>query len=429
MTARLAYLVYILTVAAAIALVVRRRRAGGSSRLSVAEIAVASAAAAALLVLTSGPPLVDFVKAYHHAGRAALTAPASLYDCTRAQCFVNVPIVAVLFVPFAPFDPVVAGVAFSLAGLLALAVAMRRLASGPSSDLVIWLVVLNGPLYYSIRIGNITHFLLILFIVAFDGIARGQQRIPGMLLAGAALLKPPLAIFLLYLLIRRRTAAAAAMGAWALAALLLSVALFGAGLHHYWFQEFVLLHGSEALGAYNVQSAGGFLTHLLTRGHLNDWYPLDIGRGFTLLRSGIAGIIVAAVFGVCWRAGYPRKVQAWYAELSLVLTTAILIAPIAWTHYYVLLIIPVAALVSGRLSLPAWGRPPLAISAALMSLPVVFFGFQGRIANAVYERLLVSHFFFGGLLLLGLLLAVRLRADGPPASLPRSAGAAGVQKA
>lgn len=429
MTARLAYLVYVLTVAVAVAFVVRRRRTGGPSRMSGVEIAIASVAAVALVFLTSGPPLVDFVKAYHHAGRAALSNPSTLYECARAQCFVNIPLVAVLFVPFAPFDPIVGGVVFSVAGLLALAVGMRRLAAGPSSDVVIWLVVLSGPLYYSIRLGNVTHFLLILFLVAFDGLSRGHQRVPGMLLAGAALLKPPLAIFLPYLLIRHRTAAAGAMGAWAATALLLSVALFGVGLHRYWFEEFVVLHGSEALGAYNVQSAGGFLAHLITRGRLHDWYPLDIGPGFTLLRSGIVGVILTAVVGVCWHAGYPRKVQAWYAELSLVLATAILIAPISWTHYYVLLIVPVAALVSGRLSLPAWGRPVLALSVVLMSLPVVTFGFQGRIANAVYERLLVSHFFFGGLLLLGLLMAARLRADGPAASLPDRARPAGVQKA
>ncbi len=411
MSAWLAYLVHTACTVLAVFAVRRRQRAGGGHRLSTPEIAAAAATAVALLLLTSGPIFIDFIKAYHHAGRAILTNPAALYDCTRAQCFVNVPIVALLFTPFGPFDPFTGAVLFSIAGILAVGLALRRLTSDAPADIVLWVVLLSGPLYYSVRLGNTTHFLLILFVVAFEAVARGRERTAGALLAGAALLKPPLAIFLPYFLLRRRRAAAASMAAWAAVAILLSVALFGTALHRYWFHEFVVVHGSEAVGAYNAQSAGGFLAHLLTRGHLRDWYPIPVDLTFRLLRWTMVALIVGAAALAGFRARQPRTDAAWEAELSLVLTVGILAAPIAWTHYYVLLIIPISGFLSGRLPLAGRTQPVFAVAVWLISLPVVVFGVEGRLANALYERLLVSHYFVGGVLLLALLVQARLTID------------------
>ena len=46
--------------------------------------------------------------------------------------------------------------------------------------------------------------------------------------------------------------------------------------------------------------------------------------------------------------------------------------------------------------------------ASLMAPPVVVLSIQSRIGNAMYERLLVSHYFFGAVVLLGVLIAERL---------------------
>lgn len=408
MSAWLAYLVHFLGTAAAVFFISWRRRRGLGDRLSAAEGTAAAVIAGLLLFLTSGPLFIDFIKAYHHAGRAIVTAPATLYDCTRAQCFVNIPIVALLFTPFAAFDPLTGAVLFTAAGLVALGAALRRLTLGAPAEAVWWLMLLSGPLYYSVRLGNVTHFLLVLFIAAFAAVARGRDPSAGMLLAAAALIKPPMAIFLPYLLLRRRFGAALWMGASAGAAVAVSIGLFGLALHRYWFHEFVIVHGSEALGAYNVQSAGGFLAHLLTRGHLNDWYPIQVGGPFHLLRAVMVAAILGAVAEACRRARRPRSDEAWEAELSIVLAAGILVAPIAWTHYYALLIVPIAGFLAGRLPLAERARPLLALAVWLISLPVVMFGLQGRLANALYERILVSHFFAGGVLILALLIAARL---------------------
>ncbi len=392
--------------------------------MAALEIAAAIAVSGSLLALTSGPVFIDFIKAYHHAGRAVLDDPATLYDCTRAQCFVNIPIVALLFVPLAPLDPWVAGVLFSVIGLALLAAAVRHLARLAPVDLVVWVTLLSGPLYYSLRIGNTTHMLLFPLLVAFERLARGHQAMAAALLAGAVLLKPPLALFLPYFVARGKFRAAVVMAACTALAVAASIALFGLELHRFWFREFVVQHGSGPIGAYNVQSVNGFLAHLLTRGHLRDWYPIDVDPQFRMLAMGLTGVLVAAAGFACWRAGRPRSEAAWQTELWLVLCLTVLIAPISWTHYYVLLIVPIASLIGRYMSVNSRYRAALAAATILISLPVVVLSFQGRISNALYERLLISHYFYGGVVLLGLLIGERIGAANRTEEYPLVSGSA-----
>ncbi|MEP6593887.1 MAG: hypothetical protein ABJC51_09350, partial [Acidobacteriota bacterium] len=122
----------------------------------------------------------------------------------------------------------------------------------------------------------------------------------------------------------------------------------------------------------------------------------------THCRGVESGLRIAAV-----SAWQPRTDAAWETELSLVLTVG---NPrgAARTHYYALLIIPSAGFLSGRLPLAGRAQPVFATAVWLISLPVVVFGVEGWLANAPYERLLVSHYFVGGVLLLVLLVQARL---------------------
>ena len=409
MSAWLAYLVHATAAVAASAIVSARRRAHSAWPLRAFAVATAVAAACALLALTSGPILIDFDKAYLYAGRAALTEPSTLYDCARGQCFVNVPIVALLFVPLAALNATVAGTLFTIAGVALLAAAVQRMARGPNAEAIVWLACLSGPIYYSVRIGNTTHMLLLPLIVAFDRLASGRQAGAGALLAGASLLKPPLALFLPYFLLRGYFRAALAMAGCAALALAASVALFGVELHSLWFREFVLKQGAHPIGAYNVQSVNGFLAHLLTRGHLRDWYPIDAGPRFALLSAAMTAALTAAVAIGCWRAGSPRSEAARRVELWLVLCLTVLIAPISWTHYELLLLIPGAALVSAYTGLDRRSRAGLVVALALIAPPVVVLSVHHRIGNALYERLVISHYFAGSVAMLGVLIAERLR--------------------
>ena len=402
-----AYVVHAAAALVAAGLVVARRRGRDGSTLRVFEIATAVSVACALLALTSGPVFIDFDKAYLYAGRVALTEPSRLYECTRGQCFVNIPIVALLFAPLAALNPTVAGILFSIAGALLLLAAVRRMARGEAADVIAWTAILSGPIYYSVRIGNTTHMLLLPLMVAFDRLAAGSQTMAGMILAGASLLKPPLALFLPYFLLRRQVRAAVVMAACAACAVAASIAVFGVDLHWFWFREFVLRQGSRPIAAYNVQSVNGFLGHLLTRGHLRDWYPIDVGLRFRILSAGLAAALVGCVAAACWRSGPPRGEAGRSVELWLVLCLTVLVAPISWTHYDLLLLIPIAALLPRYASLDWRSRAGLVASLVLMAPPVLVLSIQSRIGNALYERVLVSHYFFGALLLLGVLIAER----------------------
>ncbi len=138
--------------------------------------------------------------------------PSTLYECNRGQCFVNIPIVAWLFVPLALLNQSVAGLLFSAAGVMLLLAAVRRMARGTAAGAIVWLALLSGPIYYSVRIGNTTHMLLLALLVAFDRLAADRQAEAGVILAGASLLKPPLALFLPYFVLRRHVRAAVVDG-------------------------------------------------------------------------------------------------------------------------------------------------------------------------------------------------------------------------
>jgi len=85
------------------------------------------------------------------------------------------------------------------------------------------------------------------------------------------------------------------------------------------------------------------------------------------------------------------------------------LSPISWTHYDLLLLIPIAALLSQYASLDRRSRAALVAALALIAPPVVVLSVQNRIGNALYERVLISHYFAGAVLLLAVLIAERMR--------------------
>src|SRR5262245_64323314 len=122
---------------------------------AVAGLAFAALAAASLRPAVWGS-LPDFDKAYYSAGRKALSAPATLYDAPTVD-FVNVPLVALLFAPVSALPEREARLAFTVAGLAAVGLAtawfVRAAGLAPwGRAAAVLLLVLNGPLHYSIAL-------------------------------------------------------------------------------------------------------------------------------------------------------------------------------------------------------------------------------------------------------------------------------------
>lgn len=381
-------------------------------------LAAAALLLALLLVTTLAPAqwasLPDFDKAYYPAGRKALVAPGTLYAAEVVD-FVNVPIVALLFMPFALLDESSARLAFSLTGVAAVTLTVVWLAR--ACGLTPWaragvlaLVVLSGPLHYSFALGNASHLLLPLLLAVFAADRAGRDATAGALLALAAVVKIPLLVLPLHFLLGRRWRALAAFGVTLAGVATLSLALFGLELHRTWFLRCIQPFAQGPLAAYNVQSVDGLLARLMTEAGRQDWSPVAVGPAFLALRSALIALLLGAVVAACWPRGGVARGGASTLGLSIVLTLALLVSPISWTHYYVFLSLPLAFLIGGWIRAPRF-RGWLALVAAgalLLSLPVLAApGRGGSVLRWLYRATAHSPHFVGGLLLLAALIVAR----------------------
>jgi hypothetical protein len=393
-------------------------RAGVRPRLLTAVNSLFALLAVPCMLLVSEPTewLSDFRKAYYVAGQLVLEDPCAMYGADELR-FVNLPILALPFAPLAGLPLRPAKGVFTLVGLAtviaswALLVRITR-AGGWRRTAVAALFVLYGPLYYSVRQGNLTHFLLPLLVVALICLERRRDTWLGVLVAVAGLVKPPLLLLAGYLVWKRRWRAAAACAAVLVLTAGASLALFGAGVHRVWFDRCIGPYSARPLSAGNAQSASAFLARVLTSGDLEDWKPVDVGGSFKALHL----LLVAVLAGVPWLASRRppgrNRVGAERLEFCAALCLAFLISPVSWTHYYLLLLIPFALYLAGDLPLPAGRGWAVAFLLALgLTAPPVLIVPDGNWG----VRLLASHCFAGGALLLVTLSAARWRLFPPTA--------------
>jgi Glycosyltransferase family 87 len=421
------YLLYAILVALWIALIRSERTSitppapWRRSALPVKLVALAIVTAAAMLAITRGRALHDFDKAYYPAGIAILHDPASLYVCPdEAQCFVNVPIVAAAFIPLSilPLTLAHALIAIlSLFSVAALIVAISRLTgSGPRiSTTVAAIVLLNGPLYYSVRLGNTTHIIALAIVVAMLLDRRERSIGAGVLIGLAALMKPTLLVFAPYFALRKRGHALSGLAVTLAAAMLMSVGLFGFEAHREWLHQVVIASGSGPIAAYNSQSVGAALARLLLdKGFLWTWTPMAADSTFKAIQTAVFFALVGAVVLACSRTRQPGAPATKSAEWFLVLCVALAVGPVTWTHYYVLLVPALAWLAIVEPPSSRSGRVVTIAAALLVSAPVVLaIPTKPDVLAALYERLLVSHYVAGLFLLIAVIGAGQWRRRRP----------------
>lgn len=355
----------------------------------------------------------DFTKAYYFAGQEVLRSSKDLYSdaCTRG--YVNIPIVAYLFTPFAGFD------ANTAANLMALVGAGATIAAcylslqltgvtGWRSLALVGLFVASGPVYYNLRLGNTTQYVLLLLLGAVFCLWKQQGFLAGALVAIAGIIKIPILLLAGYFLLRGRWQAVTGFVAALLAIVGTSLLLFGPELHVDWYQQCVQPFAGKPVSAFNVQSVDGFLARLLG-GNPATWMPMQVNWTFKLLRYSLLSLLAGAVVWAFWRVKPPRTLAAETLEFVTVLVLALLMSPISWTHYYLLLLLPFALYLGKKLPLPEprWALRWFAVSAVLVSLPVTLYKSPNSLLQQLVDRVFLSHYFFGGVLLLGLLLAAR----------------------
>ena len=416
MPAAIAYVVWaMLAMLAAVAVLCRRwdiRR----RRILLALVAAASVVAFGVVSWGRATPFGDFNKAYYPAGVAVVSDPSRLYECQISNaCFVNIPIVAALFAPFGWLDLFTAQVLFTMAGAGAVIVAaylLTALADGSPQGryAVIAMFALNGPLLYSARLGNLTHVMLPFLVLAVVALVRGRQLQGGALLAFLATIKPPLLLFVPYLLARGQWRAAVGFSAALAMIAAMSLTWFGAELHSVWLEEIGQPFSDRPLGAYNVQSVAGALAHLLHPGNLTNFEPLEVSPKFKVVQYAVTGLLATTAGLVALLSGRPQSDAARWFELNMVLVLTLLASPLTWTHYYAFCLIPLSGYAMTERSIHGWWHPTIAVAAVLVSLPVVLALPTLPALQAVVERVLISHYVAGAIVLLGALCASRWQA-------------------
>lgn len=371
-------------------------------------------AAQAVLWAISEPEQIfsDFYKAYYPAGELILnegfSAAWPFREEEAAVSFVNLPIVAWLFTPFAAFGEETAGYLFLAVGgaaVVATLALFRRVMSDPHAILFVFvLFTLNGPLVNSLREGNTTHFILLMLVVSVLLLGKGAGFSAGAVLGACAVLKLPLLLLGMYFVLTRqwKVVGGAAMSISATVAV--SLLVFGLTAHVDWYNSCIQPFLGKVIPAFNVQSLDGFLMRLATGvALLQDWTPHEPGLYHKLARYPILiALFVAAVVAILREGQGTAATPGVTKGFAIVLTLALVLSPLSWSHYYLLLLLPFGLYYSGLLSLPndAATRWLMTGAVVLTSLPVINLMLSQDWLSELVARTVVSLPFFGAVMLL-----------------------------
>lgn len=409
-------------------LISRLARSMASDRLVLAAAAGLSLMMALFMLRVSAPDIwfQDFTDAYLAAGRAVLGGPQALRPLLEqgVDGFVNLPLAAYLFAPFALLPTGAASLAFFALGVAATLAAWRMIARRYGLDreaqaLSLFALSAFGPLIYSLREGNTSHILLPPLIVGLGLAAARRDFAAGAVFAAAAIIKPPLMLIGVYYFVRGRFRVVA--GGLVLCALsaALSLLIFGWDMHVLWLSEFGA-YGGQPMPGYNSQSIASALARFeLGPASYRDWTPHALAPALSAL--GMAMVLGLAVLGA-WAslrrdATTPSAPPREDLEPLLVLTFVCMAGTVSWSHYYVWLL-PAFAWLFARARAQARSEiPPLALLAAFgLAAPAEFLG--APLAAGAFgplSGLLASHLLIGGLVCFALLIQARRREGVTPA--------------
>jgi alpha-1,2-mannosyltransferase len=362
----------------------------------------------------------DFYKAYYPAGQALLRdGPRQTWQIGEdtSLAFVNLPILGYLFVPLALIERPTAGFLYLGVGTVAV-VAMAVLLAywlrlrGRELAVLVLLFAANGPLVNSLREGNTTHIVGLILVVSLVFIGSGRQFLAGMLLGFCAVVKLPLMLFCAYYVASQRWRIAA--GAILTISLLglASLLVFGSEVNIGWYNTCVAPYVTGVVGAFNVQSIDAFLLRLVSGASLLwDWDPVEVSVAHRVVRYLTIGAVLGGTLFLMWRANragqlsLPGDVTALTRlEFVLVLSVALVVSPLSWVHYYLLLLLPAALAVGGRLSVEGHEREVRWLiygGLTLASMPVAMPDLEDSALGPIVARTAVSVWLFGGLLMIG----------------------------
>lgn len=241
---------------------------------------------------------------------------------------------AVLFSPFTLPPYWLAVAMWTTLSAVALVTALRLV--GCRDNLALCIALLSPPSLACLVSGNVS--LLLVFAIAVMWACRDRPWALGAAFGLALAVKVWLWPLAAFLVLTRRWRALGVTACWVAAAMLA------------WW-----LVSPETLGAYPERSEAIFeFFSVSTMGVVAALTNVGVG---TAVAQGVATALGLAALAVAWRV----RGEAWV--FGACVTAALLAAPLLWTHYYAVLLVPIAML-APRLSW-AWLAPFLTVVAFL----------------------------------------------------------------
>jgi Glycosyltransferase family 87 len=268
------------------------------------------------------------------------------------------PSAVLLALPFAGMDFADAFLAWNVLSLWALATVAWLLFARLGPELSPWVLpaavpcLLAGqPFVHQMIQGQLNLVLLLLITGAWAADRSGRLAWAGALVGAAATIKLFPGFLVLYFVLRRRWRAVAAAAASALGLTLVTAAVLGADTYWSYFLE-VLPRTSAFQTAWTNCSLPGLWFKLFSpdkQWGMVEIEPLVRSRPLAYLGVVLGGAAVVAVLA----ALVPRARSRSAADLAFAVTVVamLLVSPITWEHYFLLLLLPAAVV---------WTRLPAA---------------------------------------------------------------------
>jgi hypothetical protein len=246
-------------------------------------------------------------------------------------------------------------------------------------------IAVSAPFKYALWLGQ-THMLFVLLaLLAAAAAERRADAAAGIALALAAAVKITPGFLALYWLVRGEWKPAAWFAGASAVLAALTAAATGWDATTAYIATLQRVSG-VLLAAFNNQSLAAFLSpESWQRAYLLDWRMLPLAGWLKLLSIGL---VIASAAGAGWLSRGGEAVRRG-AALSIALIGITVFTPIAWSHYF-LVLIPAAMLLAqagGRLMLPV-----LAVVFLLDIPPIAFKPIHTRITPVTLTH---SHFLAG----------------------------------
>lgn len=357
---------------------------------------------------------LDFANFYDIGHKALLGEFATLYDHEALiggqppmgeMKYLSPPITSFLFTPLALLSPLsatfflkLAGVISVIAGLMLLYRQLQPIAQPKAEYFALFAMAMAlwQPLWTFMRVGGqTTPMVFLLLVIGHAAWLRRQMVATAMICSLVVLIKPgfaPIAV-LLFLTSDNRFRIAAILAASA--SIGVSLAIFGWGPHRDFFAS-IGDQGDRLLEPWMNSSPTSWLVPLLfdvkvygETGEMPGWVAVVV----TAARLALSAALIACLIGYLRRAMTDRARQ--HAIYITGLLLVIVLSPVVWAHYMMILFPLIAVLLAVRGDLTPWMRGTLWLtlilglyqSFILMRQVQLAFGFDTNIEATVFGLL------------------------------------------